>query len=80
MEQNLTFNILTFDWPEKPITFYLTDKETERNQKLHFTLFPNQLNGLFPNLNRNGEQFLYTTFTGEREGFQPLSIDLKTEG
>ena len=79
MEQNLTFNILTFDWPEEPITFYLTDQETERSQKLHFTLFPNQLNGLFPNLLRNGEQFLYTTFIGEREGFHPLSLNLKTE-
>lgn len=79
MEPNLIFNILTFDWPTEPVTMYFTDQETDRSQKLHFTLFPNDAESLFPNLVRNGNDFLCTTFTGETEGFKPLSIDFEKE-
>ncbi len=79
MKQELFFNILTFDWPEELRTFYFSDTEQDRCQKLYFTLFPEEIENLFPNLHRNSNNFLYTTFCGEREGFQPLSIDFQTE-
>lgn len=78
-KKSLFFNILTFDWPEKPITFYVSDKDNGKSQKLHFTLFPNEAEQLFPNIVRNSTNELYTTFTGETEGFQPLSIDFQKE-
>jgi len=79
MEPNLIFSILTFDWPTEPVIMYFTDEETDRSQTLHFTLFPNDAESIFPNLVRNGNNFLYTTFTGETEGFKPLSIDFQKE-
>lgn len=78
-KNSLFFNILTFDWPKAPITFYFSDQDNGKSQKLHFTLFPNEAESLFPNVVRNSTNELYTTFTGETEGFQPLLIDFKTE-
>ena len=50
---SLFFNILTFDWPKMPITFYFSDQDNGKSQKLHFTLFPNEAESLFPNVVRN---------------------------
>jgi hypothetical protein len=75
MKNSLFFNILTFDWPKESVTFYFSEQDKERSHKLHFSLFPNQIESLFPSVVRNSINELYTTFTGEIEGFQPLQID-----
>ncbi len=79
MKQNLFFNILTFDWPTEPVNFYFSDTDNGKCQVLYFTLFPNEIGSLFPNLVRNSTNNLFTTFTGETEGFQPLPINFQTE-
>jgi hypothetical protein len=79
MKQNLFFNILTFDWPTEPVNFYISDTDNGKCQVLYFTLFPNEIGSPFPNLVRNSTNNLFTTFTGETEGFQPLPINFQTE-
>ena len=78
--QNLFFNILTFDWPEHPIDFYFHVEEQERFPRIHKTLFPKGITSIFPQLSSNGQKdFISCSFTGEIEGFTPLSIDFKNE-
>ncbi|WP_192347895.1 hypothetical protein [Algoriphagus sp. Y33] len=79
MEQELFFNVLTFDWPKEPVTLYFSNQSNDRCQELYFRLFPNEAESLFPGLVRNSTNTLYTTFGYPAEGFQPLSIDLKNE-
>jgi hypothetical protein len=79
MEQKLFFNILTFDWPQEPVTMYFSDTESQKCQKLYFTLFPNEIEQIFPNIVRNSTNKLYTTFTGDNEGFLPLTINFQSE-
>lgn len=78
-DPSLFFNILTFDWPKEPVTFYFSDADNGKCQTLYFTLFPNEIGALFPNLLPNSTNNLYTTFTGETDGFQPLAINFQTE-
>ena len=79
MEQSLFFNILTFDWPEEPVTLYFSDTDNGMCQELYFTLFPNEVEKLFPNIVRNSTKKLYTTFGYAADGFKPLEINLKTD-
>ncbi len=76
---NLFFNILTFDFPTEKQTFYFSKENNERCQCLHKTLFPNEIDSLFPGISSNGVDSIYTTFTGEQDGFRPLEINLCTE-
>lgn len=79
MDQDLFFNVLTFDWPKEPVTLYFSNESNDRCQELYFSLFPNEAESLFPGVVRNSTNTLYTTFGYPAEGFQPLSIDLKNE-
>ena len=79
MDQDLFFNVLTFDWPKEPVTLYFSNESNDRCQDLYFSLFPNEAESLFPGLVRNSTNTLHTTFGYPAEGFQPLSIDLKNE-
>lgn len=79
MDQNLFFNILTFDWPAEPVNFYFSDTDNGRCNKLYFSLFPKEIESLFPQLRPNSTNNLYTTFTGVSEGFLPLYINFQTE-
>ena len=79
MEQKLYFNILTFDWPKEPVTMYFSRTESQKCQKLYFTLFPNEIEQIFPNIVRNSTNKLYTTFTGDNEGFLPFTINFQSE-
>lgn len=79
MQSNLFFNILTFDFPQENLTFYFSKEEISKSQKLHWSLFPNDIDTIFPNIHNDGTEFIYTTFTGEVEGFTPLEINLSTE-
>lgn len=77
--QNLYFNILTFEFPSENQTFYFTKDETEKGHKIHKTLFPNDIDSVFPGVSNNGTDFIYTTFTGEKEGFKPIEINFSEE-
>lgn len=77
--QNLFFNILTFDFPAENQTFYFAKDDIGKSHKIHKSLFPNKIDSLFNGIVNNGSEFIYTTFSGEKEGFLPLSIDFNTE-
>lgn len=76
---NLIFNILTFDWPEKNPVLYFRKTQDGHCQTIHKSIFPNNIESIFPGIRSDGTKVIYTTFTGEREGFTPLSIDFKKE-
>ncbi|MFZ5970447.1 MAG: hypothetical protein ACOYXA_02535 [Bacteroidota bacterium] len=79
-EQNLFFNILTFDWPKQPVTFYLHEEEQDKFPRIHRSLFPKQVANIFPQVATNPtKEFISCAFTGEAEGFTPLDIDFKTD-
>lgn len=79
MNSNLIFNILTFDFPKENPVFYFSDTDIGKCQKIHKSIFPNEIKRLFPNIGLNGNNFVYTTFTGKTEGYKPLTINFKTE-
>jgi len=53
MNQNLFFNILTFDWPKGPVNLYYSRTNQGTGQELYFTLFPNEVEQIFPGIVRN---------------------------
>lgn len=77
--QSLFFNILTFDWPTAKVNFYFGLEEIGPCQRIHKSIFPNDIENIFPGVTTNGTEFIYTTFAGEREGFQPMEIDIPNE-
>jgi hypothetical protein len=77
--QNLYFNILTFEFPSENQTFYFSKDENEKGHKIHKTLFPNDIDSVIPGVSNNGTNFIYTTFTGEKEGFKPIEINFSEE-
>ena len=68
MDQDLFFNVLTFDWPKEPVTLYFSNESNDRCQDLYFSLFPNEAESLFPGLVRNSTNTLHTTFGYPAEG------------
>ena len=79
MNDTLYFNILTFSWPREPVTFNFSLIEDGHCQKIHKSIFPNQITSIFPDVLTSNTEFIYTIFTGEREGFTPLTINLQTD-
>jgi len=80
MSDKLFFNILTFDYPKKAIDFYFSLADNGKASRLHKTLYPKNINSIFPNVTNDPDSdFIYTTFIGETESFTKLSIDFKTE-
>ena len=77
--QNLYFNILTFDFPEKEQTFYFSKEETEYCSRIHRSLFPREIESIFPGVTTDDTQFIYSTFDYPKEGFTPLNIDFEKE-
>ena len=78
-EQNLSFNILTFDWPATNLTFYFSKEDMDFCSRIHKTIFPKNIESIFPGILSDGTEFIYTTFDYQKEGFTPLSLDFKTE-
>ncbi len=78
-KQNLFFNILTFEFPSENQTFYFALDDIGKSHKIHKTLFPNEIDSVFPAISNNGTDFIYTTFTGEKEGFKPIEINFSEE-
>lgn len=77
--EDLFFNILTFKWPEKPVTFYFSLTDVEFCKRIHRSCFPNNIETIFPGIQANNTEFIYTTYEFAKEGFTPLVIDLQTE-
>ena len=79
MNQQLFFNILTFDWPNEPVTFHFYDESVQGSIKLHNSLWPKDIEAIFPDRILDKEKAIYTTFTREKEGAKVLSIDFKQD-
>ncbi len=74
---NLFFNILTFDWPEQPLTFYFKEGKQEDGTTIHKSIFPKNIENYLPNA--NNIDFISTSFDYEKEGYVPIEIDFKHE-
>ena len=74
---NLFFNILTFDWPEKPVVFYFKEGKQDDGTTIHKSIFPKNIANFLPNA--NNLDFISTTFDFEKEGYTPIEIDFKVE-
>lgn len=79
MSQNLFFNILTFDVPSKPKTFYFSKEKIGRAQELFKNKFPKNIEELFPGITEENPDFIYTSFIYEKEGYVPFEVVLKDE-
>lgn len=77
--QNLYFNILTFDFPQKEQTFYFSKEDIEFCKPIHKSLFPREIETIFPGVTTDGTDFIYSTFDYAKEGFTSLSIDFNSE-
>ncbi|APY12515.1 hypothetical protein BWZ22_15380 [Seonamhaeicola sp. S2-3] len=76
MNQELYFNILTFDIPNNPITFYFSKEKIGYAQEIYKNKFPSNIEELFPGIKEENSDFIYTTFIYEKEGYQPLTLNL----
>ncbi|MEJ7830022.1 MAG: hypothetical protein WKF91_17565, partial [Segetibacter sp.] len=77
--QTLYFNILTFDYPEEDQVFYFSEKPIGLCTGIYKTLFPNNVEDIFPGITTDGTEKIYTTYTTAEEGCTPLAIDFTTE-
>ena len=75
MSQQLYFNLLTFDWPQKPITLYFSLEQIKGSVLVYKSNYPININEIFPNLGNEGIEKIYTTFDKNVEGTTPLEID-----
>jgi len=72
-------NVLTFEWPERQTTFYFTEEKTEKSRKLHFSLYPNNIELLFPGITADKERSLYTTFDYKTKEGKALKLDFRND-
>lgn len=79
MNQQLFFNILTFDWPKELVTFHFYDEKVPGSTKLHNSLWPKDIEAIFPDRKWDKEKAIYTTFNREKEGAKSLSIDFRKD-
>lgn len=61
-EQNLYFNILTFDFPSEKQLIYFSKEDIAKSQKIHKSIFPKEKDSLFPGISSNCTDFAFTTF------------------
>ncbi len=79
MSQQLYFNLLTFAWPQKPITLYFSLEQIKGSVSVYKSNHPNNINEIFPNLEIEGIEKIYTTFDTPTEGFTPLEVNFKED-
>src|SRR5688572_10309794 len=79
LNQNLQFNLITFDFPNEDVTFYFSREEKGICYRLYWSLFPNEIENIFPGIKSDGTEFIYTTYDYKKDGFVPLSIDLSQD-
>lgn len=75
---NLYFNILTFDYPKTPITFYFSEEKKGKCYKINSYIFPNNLENIFPDYTKKGSSKIYTTFNKADKSFIGLEIDFNS--
>ena len=75
MSQQLYFNLLTFDWPKKPITLYFSLEQIKGSVSVYIKKLPKNIIDIFPNLGNEGIEKIYTTIDKNVEGTTPLEID-----
>lgn len=73
--QNLFFNVVTFDFPKEPVVLHFSKTEQGRCHRIHWTLFPKNIESIFSGIKSDGTEFIYTTYEYPKEGFAPLAID-----
>lgn len=78
-QQNLYFNILTFDYPKEEQVFYFSEHKLGTCTKIYKTQFPHDIDDILPGISGEDVDFIYTTFDYEKEGFIPLPIDFSNE-
>ncbi len=78
-DQNLFFNILTFDWPKENLIFYFSKTDDRSSSRIYKSNFPIGISSVFPDIHSENLEFIYTTFTYKKEGFIPLEIDASIE-
>ncbi len=76
MSQQLYFNLLTFDWPQKPITLYFSLEQIKGSVLVYKSNYPNNITEIFPNLGNERIEKIYTTFDNNLEGTTPLEISI----
>lgn len=79
MSQQLYFNLLTFDWPQKPITLYFSLEQIKGSVLVYKSNHPNNINEIFPNLGNEGIEKIYTTYDNPLEGMKPLEVDFNNK-
>lgn len=75
MSQQLYFNLLTFAWPQKPLTLYFSLQQIKGSVLVYKSNYPKNINEIFPNLGNEGIEKIYTTFDNNLEGTTALVID-----
>ncbi len=79
MSQQLYFNLLTFNWPQKPLTFYFSLEKIEGSVSVYKSNYPNNLKDIFPSLEIQETKEIYTTFDTHTESSIPLEIDFNNK-
>jgi len=79
MNQELYFNILTFDIPNNPITFYISKEKIGYAQEIYKNKFPSNIEDLFPGIKEENPDFIYTSFIYKKEEYLPLTLNLKEQ-
>ncbi|MGM5470244.1 Piwi domain-containing protein [Flavobacteriaceae bacterium LMO-SS05] len=79
MSQELYFNILTFDIPTKPVTFYFSKEKIGNAQEIYKNKFPSNIEELFPGIKEENPDFIYTSFIYEKKDYQALKLNLKEQ-
>jgi hypothetical protein len=74
---DLTFNLLTFSFPSGAQVMYFSKDYVDNCHSVHKSLFPENIESLFPGIKTDGTEKIYTTFTYPQEEFQPLEIQFE---
>ena len=74
VKERLFLNLIRFDFPSEPVTFYFSRKKDRYLKELNHILFPVGVESIFPDVMKGDT--IYTSFTEEREGMLPLDVNL----
>lgn len=74
MNQNLFFNLLSFNWPAENVTIYFSRRQFRRSFRVHKTIFPINLSSIYPEVHEKGFEFVYTSFDKPVNGIESIAI------
>ena len=78
-EKSLIFNIITFEFPSENQTFYFSKEYIEKSVKIYKNLFPKEIESIFPDINNDNTDFIYTTFNEKKEDLKSIDINFSDE-